>query len=137
MRRLSASTKIAKYKTVVQIRDHEIILDEPEEFGGKDLGPNPMEILNSALASCTSITLQMYAQRKGWPLEEARIEVDVEADKASGHTVFHKRVEFIGDLDEKQRIRLMQIASKCPVEKILVSDTEVRSSEITGSKPLA
>ncbi len=125
MRKVQASTQTQAYRTEVQTAHHTIILDEPKELGGQDLGPNPVEILCAALASCTSITLQMYAQRKKWDLQEARIAVELVVNKTSKSTIFRKNIELIGNLDDEQLKRLRVIASKCPVEKILEGTVHV------------
>lgn len=111
------------YKTTIAVRNHNILADEPIDAGGTDLAPTPAEYMCAALASCTTITLRMYADRKEWPMEEAIVSVRFERikDEESGelYTEFHKDIRFVGDLDEKQIKRLMQIAEKCPVNKII------------------
>jgi len=104
--------------------------DEPTEVGGTDTGPTPYELLLGSLAACTSITVSMYAQRKGWNVE--RIEVDYEHDrvhvkdclKCEDHQKGYidrivSRVTIHGDLDETQRERLAHVAANCPVHKTL------------------
>lgn len=108
---------------------HELVSDEPEHLGGSDLGPNPYALLCASLASCTAITIKMYAQRKKWPLEDIWVEIEhskVEApeelkEAAQNRKIdhFHRKLRFTGDLDEKQTERLMDIADKCPVHKSL------------------
>ena len=117
-------------------RDHRQVADEPVSLGGADLGPNPYELLLAALGSCTSVTLLMYARRKGWPLEavEVRLSHDrVHAkDCADCETVvgkvdtISKEIVLRGPLDEEQRGRLLEIAGKCPVNRTLESEIEIR-----------
>jgi putative redox protein len=103
-----------------------VIADEPEELGGTDLGPAPGEFLMISLASCTAITLRMYADRKKWPLEKIRVEVDFE--KVDYKTIFKRELQLIGDLTDEQRARLLQIANACPVHKTLTNPIEIQTS---------
>ncbi len=91
--------------------------DEPVDKGGKDSGFSPKELLTAALSACTSATLRMYADRKGWDLQEVRMEVELlENDESS---LFSRKIELIGNLDEAQKKRLLFVANSCPVHKIL------------------
>jgi putative redox protein len=91
--------------------------DEPKAVGGRDTAPNPARLLCSALGACTSITVQMYAARKQWPL--TRIVVTVTLKPGEGATEFERRIRLDGGLDAEQRARLLDIANKCPTHKIL------------------
>lgn len=124
--------KIGKenYRTVVMSDSHHFVADEPLAAGGKDLGPNPGELLNSALASCSAITMKMYADRKGWPLEEVKVEVDFENFRKEGKATFIKSVELKGNLDEEQRAKLLEIGGKCPIHRILTGNIEIKESLI-------
>src|SRR5690554_2441868 len=84
-----------------------LIADEPVALGGKNLGFNPMELLLSALATCTSATIRMYVDRKGWDLQEVNLDMEIIPDTANGQTQINRKIELIGDLDEKQRERLL------------------------------
>ena len=99
--------------------DNVIFADEPVELGGKDLGFSPNELLASALAACTSATLRMYADHKGWELEEVKLVVELERNDTENKTVISRKLEVIGNLDQTQRVRLLKIAESCPVHKIL------------------
>src|SRR4051812_8542148 len=94
------------------MRGHSIISDEPADVGGEDAGPVPWELLLAAMGTCTAITLEMYAERKGWKLRN--VSVEATRDKQGGVAM---SIEVEGDLDEEQRARLELIAGKCPVVK--------------------
>ncbi|WP_182921546.1 OsmC family protein [Pedobacter planticolens] len=94
-----------------------VIADEPLEKGGQDKGFSPKELLASSLGACTCATVRMYAERKAWELE--RIDVNVELVEEEGQTKFIRKIELIGELDEQQRTRLLNVANACPIHKIL------------------
>ena len=104
-----------------------VIADEPLELGGKDLGFSPNELLVSALAACTNATLRMYADRKKWDLQEVRLEVELDRDEKANKTVINRKLELLGNLDEKQRERLLAIAQACPVHKMLTNPIEINT----------
>ncbi|NDJ62178.1 MAG: OsmC family protein [Chloroflexi bacterium] len=109
--------------------DHTLLADEPVDNGGLDQGPTPTEIMLSSLGACTAITLQLYARRKGWPLEGVEINlsherfkaVDYEAYEGDSDFVneFRQRLTFKGPLTPEQHERLMYIAGRCPVHRII------------------
>jgi putative redox protein len=103
----------------VDIRGHHLIVDEPTDQGGGDDGPSPLEVLAASLASCTAITMQMYAEEKGWDIGEVTVGVDYQPAKKGAPTRFEMVVELPKELPEDQRTRLMQIAAKCPVHRTL------------------
>ena len=113
----------------ITMRDHVVYADEPTDAGGMNTGATPMELLVGALGACSAITCKMYAERKGWALESVEIELDLErVKKADVPTytgtseqvnVLHKRMVFVGDLNDDQKKRLAEIATKCPVHKVL------------------
>jgi len=109
------------YTTDIRIRSHELIADEPAEKGGEDLGPTPVELLLASLASCSAITLEMYAGRKGWPLEGVSVEITKEPDPDSPHKadLLRQRITLLGPLDDDQRARLLLIAGRCPVHRLI------------------
>lgn len=121
------------YATRLLSRDHTLMADEPASAGGEDRGPTPSDLLLSALASCTAITLRMYADRKGWPLDDARIVVrhgEPEGDspsKDNGATVLDRRLELRGELDDEQRDRLIEIARKCPIHRMLTGEVMIHT----------
>ena len=126
----TAITKKEKYRTEVRTDPHHFIVDEPIEVGGKDLGVSPGELLAAALASCSSITMKLYADRKGWDLEEAIVEVDFQRDSKFNVTNFTKKVSITGNLDEEQKLKLVEIASKCPIHRMLANPIEIHTERM-------
>lgn len=100
------------------VRNHTVIIDEPLSNGGQDKGPDPTEYVCVALASCTTATLKMYANRKQWKIDSLMVEVEKETT-ADGKNIFKRTLHIKGTLDEEQLKRLTQIADACPVHKIL------------------
>jgi putative redox protein len=103
----------------VEIRDHVVVADEPTDHGGADSGPSPQELLAASLASCTAITMVMYANRKGWNVGDVAVDVNYEPAQRGSPTRFRMEVRMPKELPEEQRERLMQIAAKCPVHRTL------------------
>lgn len=125
MPRITATIANQNYKTEITTETNILIADEPKEVGGQGLGFAPKELLASSLGACTAITLKMYAERKGWDLEEAKVDVEFRWDKENLKSVMERKVELIGDLDEEQKARLLVIANSCPIHKILSNPIEI------------
>ena len=128
----------ARFETEIVVRGHSLTADEPIDHDGTDRGPTPYELLSSALGACTSITLRMYADRKGWPLERVVVRLThakvhakdcPDADPRYEHQgkIDHieRRIELVGDLEDEQRTRLMEIADACPVHRTLEAGVHV------------
>jgi putative redox protein len=113
------------YKTELIASGHPVLADEALTAGGTDAGPAPGEFLLIALASCTAITLRMYADRKNWAVDSIRVEVG--SEKRDNATFFFRHVHLDGVLDEDQRSRLLQIANSCPVHKTLTQPIEIQT----------
>ena len=111
----------------VTIRDHAVTADEPREHGGDDTGPSPQELLAASLASCTAITMEMYAQRKGWDVGDVEVSCDFTPAERGCPTRFNLVMRFPESLSEEQVERLRVIAAKCPVHRTL--DGEVMFDE--------
>ncbi|WP_304233148.1 bifunctional alpha/beta hydrolase/OsmC family protein [Jiulongibacter sediminis] len=126
------------FTTTIQTAKHTIIADEPASVGGDDFGPSPYELLNSALAACTAMTLKLYAERKKWPLEEVYVYLshsrkhveDLKSDRNEKIDVIEKKLKLVGDLEASQRERLKEIASKCPVHRTLITTTQINTEVI-------
>lgn len=108
-----------KLEQAVAVRSHSVVADEPRDNGGDDAGPSPQELLAASLASCTAITMEMYAARKGWDVGDIEVEIDYEPAQRGSPTRFSMEVRLPKELPEDQRERLMQIAAKCPVHRTL------------------
>jgi len=124
------------YTTDIMAGKHGLVADESEEVGGNDFGPSPYELLNSALGACTAMTVQMYARRKGWPLEDISVHLSfdrsykedcmncIEQDLKLGF--FDLKIDLEGPLDDDQKARLIEIAHKCPVSRTLRATPEFK-----------
>jgi putative redox protein len=107
---------------------HEIVVDEPVASGGSDRGPSPTQLLAASLAGCTAITLELYAERKGWDLGALEVEVDF-ASEGFAPAAFEVVLRLPESFDEEQRQRLLKVAGKCPVHKVLASQTSIAISD--------
>lgn len=120
------------FTTSINSQDHGLIADEPIAVGGDNLGMAPYELLSSGLAACTVMTIKLYAERKGWDVQEVYCYVNHSNQKIGEENVdvFSKSLKFVGNLDEKQTERLRQIAGKCPVHKTLEKAVNVETTII-------
>ena len=107
------------FRHTVQVRDHQVVVDELHESGGQDTGPDPQELLAVSLASCTAITIEMYAVRKGWDIGPVEVEVDYSPAERGCPTKFQLVMRLPDDVPEEQVERLRTIAAKCPVHRAL------------------
>ncbi|WP_297792026.1 bifunctional alpha/beta hydrolase/OsmC family protein [uncultured Eudoraea sp.] len=123
------------FSTSMKVGNHYMLADEPEDFGGNDFGPSPYEFVSAGLSACTAMTIQMYAKRKGWELQNVEVHtsygkshvedcLDCESPGAKIDT-FHRELKLSGSLDERQTKRILEIADKCPVHKTLHTETQV------------
>jgi putative redox protein len=115
----------------VEIREHRLIIDEPQEKGGTDQGPTPGELLASSLASCTAITIEMYAERKEWGLGTVEVAVDFEEATADDPPKFDVKITLGAELSEETQQKILTIAGKCPVHRALKSQ-EVQIHDSIG-----
>jgi putative redox protein len=135
--RVVVRTGVDHYRTEIMADGHGLIADEPVAIGGTDQGPSPYDLLLAGLGSCTSITLRMYADRKEWPLEEIVVRLNhqkihaadcMECESREGKLDYIERqIELIGSLTHEQRLRLLEIADKCPVHRTLHSEIRIKT----------
>lgn len=136
---VASLTEENKFTTAIKAGDHFLTGDEPEKYGGNNFGPTPYDLVSSGLATCTAMTIRMYADRKKWKLDEVNVHIDhnkvhgedcakCENDESSRIDQFSREIELIGDLDDKQRQKLLEIANKCPVHKTLLSEIEIKTN---------
>jgi putative redox protein len=112
------------YAHTATFEHHTLIVDEPVEKGGADTGPTPTGLLAMSLASCTAITVEMYANRKEWDVGQLEVEVDYELEP-KGTSRFDVLLTLPADLSEEQAEALRVIAAKCPVHRVLLGDVEI------------
>ncbi len=128
-----------KFTTQIKAGKHYLIGDEPESYGGNDFGPTPYDFVSAGLATCTAMTVKMYADRKKWKIEEVNVHIeqnkihaedcaDCEDSDASKIDQFTRVIELKGELDENQKDKLFEIANKCPVHKTLLSEIIINST---------
>ena len=116
----------------IKVRNHTILAGVAEKLGGNDEGFDPHEILEAALTACTIITVQMYANRKQWKLESTDVKVKVESEGAK--SVISREVTFRGELSDEEKDRLLDIANKCPIHRLLTSEITINTSEIRNDR---
>jgi putative redox protein len=123
----ATATRAGTFRQTIKIRDHSVTADEPTDQGGEDTGPSPQELLAASLASCTAITMEMYAQRKGWDIGDVEVSCDYTPAERGCPTRFNLVTRFPDSLSDEMVERLQVIAAKCPVHRTL--DGEVMFEE--------
>lgn len=130
MKNISAITELEgnTYKTKIFAGGHFIYADEPDDLGGTDQGMTPGALLLASLGSCTAITLKMYANKKNIQLESIKIALRICEEKNMNETtVIERDITLRGDLSSEEHLRLMQIADKCPIHKLLKNPINIIS----------
>jgi putative redox protein len=139
---VSASIAGTGYRTAIGTRTHTLVADEPVDAGGTDAGATPYELLLGALASCTAMTVRMYANRKQWPLDDVVVRIRpvrshavdcVNCETADvGVGRLEREVELVGALTDEQRTRLLYIADRCPVKQTLQRGLQIQSASASA-----
>ena len=125
---INASIGTHHYRTTLASATNTYIADEPVSNGGEDEGFSPSELLASALATCTCVTLRMYADRKGWPLDDVQVTVEFTRDNALNVSNIIRRVSLVGNLSPEQRTRLVTIANGCFIHRTLTHPINIITS---------
>ncbi|HRI66022.1 MAG TPA: OsmC family protein [Polyangium sp.] len=123
---MTVRTGEGKFQQVVLTGPHQALADEPKEVGGDDAGLAPFDYVLAGLGACTSMTVKMYADRKSWPLTQ--VNVDLRMNKVDDGYRITRSIRLDGDLSEEQRTRLLDIANKCPVHKMLTGKIEIETA---------
>jgi putative redox protein len=123
----ATARRTSNFTHTISIRDHQLVVDEPRTRGGEDEGPNPEELLAASLASCTAVTMEMYAQHKGWELGSIEVDVEFTPAERGCPTRFALVLRLPAHLSDEQVAKLQVIAAKCPIHRTL--DGEVMFSE--------
>lgn len=121
---VAEATGGGNFQVRIDTGDHELLMDEPLSYGGLSTGPNPFDLLEAALAGCTLMTLRLYAERKGWPLDGIRVHVTHRKGVGGARDRFERELE-LGDVTDEQRGRLLEIAQRCPVHLLLERGADV------------
>jgi putative redox protein len=126
---VSGSIGTQNYLCQIKWRNGNFVMDEPISYGGEDLGPDPYSTLLSALAGCTLSTLRMYINRKEWNIAEINVKLNLRTSNENGFsTEFYREITFSNDVTEEQKQKLLIIANKCPVSKILENQITIKTN---------
>ncbi|UPT69425.1 MAG: OsmC family protein [Flavobacterium sp. JAD_PAG50586_2] len=118
-----------KYLCAIFWRNGKLLMDEPESLGGNDIGPDPFSTFLASLAGCTLSTLRMYIDRKGWDIPEIKISLNMAQESAPElETKISRTLSFSGNVSDEQKERLLIIADKCPISKILKNRININTA---------
>lgn len=122
---VESTKRIEKLAYEISVSGHDLVADVSEKLGGANKGPDPHDYLQAALAACTAITVQMYANRKAIPLESVDVKVKIILEGVENQ--IRLEINLVGQLDDEQRKRLIEIAEKCPIHNFLVRGTKIET----------
>lgn len=123
MKAVARRTTTGSYTHEIEIRQHRLTADEPQDLGGNDEGASPQEMLAASLAACTAITVEMYARRKEWEIGQIEVECSYSTPERGEPTQFDLVLRLPAGLEQEQYERLQTIAAKCPVHRTLAGET--------------
>jgi putative redox protein len=129
-------TGVGRFQVEARAGTSALLVDEPREAGGLGSGPNPFDLLSAALGACTVMTMRLYAERKGWPLTHARARVAHHRGALQARDTFSLEIDLEGDLDETQRARLIDVASRCPVHQTLDRGADMSTTLLPVGRPV-
>lgn len=113
---------------VIEIGPHRLLTDVAPASGGEGSGPEPHDLLAAALAACTTLTVNLYAKRKGWQLDE--VQVSIRHGQEGAVYALHRSIHYVGALSEEEKQRLTDIANKCPVHKTLSGQIQITTEAV-------
>jgi putative redox protein len=122
---VESTRRIENFAYEIVVSGHRLTADVKVGSGGSNLGPDPHDLLQSALAACTTITMQMYAERKGIPLESSDVKIKIL--EAGTENRIHREIRLLGTLSDEQRQQLMAIAEKCPIHRFLSRGAKIET----------
>ena len=125
---ITARIERTSYETHLSTGSQVVVVDEPVDVGGQDRGMQPGELMAGSLAACIVITLRMYADRKGWPLDSIVAQVDYSSDPDTKRSLFTTQLILNGDLNETQRARLLDMADRCPIHRMLENPVDFETT---------
>lgn len=118
-----------KYLCTIFWRNGKLVMDEPESVGGRDLGPDPFSTFLASLAGCTLSTLRMYIDRKEWDIPEIKISLNLSQETEPAlKTTIYRSISFTKNISEEQKERLLNIAEKCPISKLLKGNITINTT---------
>ena len=128
---LATASGGGKFQVRIQTGEHSFQMDEPVAFGGLSSGPSPFDMLGAALSGCTLMTMKLYAERKGWVLDDLSVRVTHRKSSPEARDQFEREIH-LGKVTEEQREKLLSIAARCPVHLLLERGAEVSTSLAEG-----
>ncbi len=131
---LVEKTSEGAFQVRVTTHEHSFLMDEPTAYGGLSSGPSPFDMFSAALGACTLMTMELYAKRKGWTLDELKVRVAHRKGSPDARDHFERVIQF-GTVTDEQRERLLAIAERCPVHLLLERGADVRTSDTRAELP--
>ncbi len=132
----ASARRTERFRHTISVREHQLSADEPRDVGGDDAAPSPQELLAASLASCTAVTVEMYAQRKGWDLGAVEVQCEYQPAERGCPTKFDLVLRLPADTPAEQVQRLRVIAAKCPVHRTLDGEVMFTERVETAEQPV-